>query len=68
MTRQLHSDMHGNVLAKIANTETCVALDHVTRLALLKLLGGFSRNDYAARSLSNHEAIALDHFWRTLRS
>lgn len=66
-SRSVIADLDGHLSATIADTESCVVIDDLTRIALLHLLGGFSRQDYAARSIPADEAAALDNLHYTLR-
>lgn len=66
-SRSIIADVQGNLFARITDTESCVVIDDLTRIALLHLLGGFSRQDYAARSIPADEAAALDNLHYTLR-
>lgn len=51
----------------LADDENCMIFGDGTRIALLKLLGSFSRDDYSAQGLSKEEAEALDIFWDVVR-
>lgn len=63
------SDMDCNLKeTKISDDETCIIFSNESRIAVLRLLGSMSRNDYTERALTNREIHALEGLYYTLQT
>lgn len=63
------SDLDGELeQIHIDDDETCIIFSNESRVAVIKLLGSLSRDDYAKRKLTEPEVLALEGLYYTLQT
>lgn len=66
-SRHIHTKIDGTPFepVMITDDETCLVISNTTRVAVIKLLGSFSRDAYTQRGLNEREIVALETLYRT---
>lgn len=69
IARRILSDLDGRLdPATIKDDETCIVFENATRVALVKLLGGMSRDAYLGKGLNYQEVHALEGIYYMLQT